>query len=488
MFGGARAVGHRRENCRQHYTRSKRARIHQFPGGRKNFCGIRTILPLECRGRARLCPIHRRAFSIRRAATRAAPTDLFAKPEIALNPDKTKMRVLQLAPRVCWPLDTGAKLRNYHLARVLSSDARVTLLAFGDSSSNAELRDVYDEVVTVPRGSGYSLGKLLRGAVGRTPLPLLNYTSQEMTKAVSRLFTQKEFDVVQVESIHLMNYLRTIRASSKRALVICDWHNIESELMQRYSEQEPSAPRRAYARRTARLMKDLEQRALSEFDAHIAVSERDAEALRSVNLSAKVFVIENGVDSSYYEPDGSGSNTRNRIVFVGSMDYHANVEGVVKFARNVWPAVHQQKPELVFTIVGKDPAPAVRELSSINGVEVTGSVDDVRRYYREAVAAVVPLNVGGGSRLKILEAMAAGVPVVSSTLGAEGLDVRDGENILIANAEDRLTKAVIDLVNDEKLRARLVSGGHALVGERYDWTRLGAKLSACYRHLLSERG
>lgn len=397
------------------------------------------------------------------------------------------MRVLQLAPRVCWPLDTGAKLRNYHLARVLSCDARVTLLAFGDSSG-AEPHAVYDEIVTVPRGSGYSLGKLLRGAVGRTPLPLLNYTSQEMTGAVSRLFAENEFDVVQVESIHLMNYLRTIRASSKRAIVICDWHNIESELMLRYSEQEKSAPRRAYARRTARLMKDFEQRALAEFDAHLAVSERDAEALRSVNPSAKVFVIENGVDRAHYSSVAYKSGKPKRIVFVGSMDYHANVEGAVMFARNVWPAIHQHKPLLTFTIVGKDPAPAVRDLSSIKGIEVTGSVPDVRPYYREAVAAIVPLNVGGGSRLKILEAMAAGVPVVSTNLGAEGLQVRDGENILIADGEDRLTKAVIDLVNDEKLRAQLVSGGHALVAERYDWARLGAKLSECYQQLLSERG
>ena len=397
------------------------------------------------------------------------------------------MRVLQLAPRVCWPLDTGAKLRNYHLARVLARDARVTLLAFGDSAG-AELRDVYAETVTVPRGSGYSLGKLLRGAVGRTPLPLLNYTAQEMSDAVSLLFTENEFDLVQVESIHLMNYLRTIRASPKRPLVICDWHNIESELMQRYSEQEKSAPRRAYARRTARLMKDFEQRALSEFDAHLAVSERDAARLRAINPAAKVFVIENGVDSAHYSSVEYESGKPKRIVFVGSMDYHANVEGAVKFARNVWPSIHQHKPLLTFTIVGKDPAPAVRELSSITGIEVTGSVPDVRSYYREAIAAVVPLNVGGGSRLKILEAMAAGVPVVSTTLGAEGLDVSDGENIVIADGDDRLTKAVIDLVNDENLRAQIVSGGRALVAERYEWARLGAKLSECYRHLLSERG
>jgi sugar transferase (PEP-CTERM/EpsH1 system associated) len=397
------------------------------------------------------------------------------------------MRVLQLAPRLCWPLDTGAKLRNYHLARVLSGQCDVTLLAFGDSSTS-ELRAVYDQVVTVPRGSGYSLGKLLRGAVGPTPLPLLNYTSKEMNEAISRVLAQQDFAVIQLESIHLMNHLPAIHAARQRSLVICDWHNIESELMMRYSEHEQSAPRRAYARRTARLMKEFEQRALSEFDAHITVSERDADALRAMNRSARVFVIENGVDSAYYELAKTESASRNRVVFVGSMDYHANVEGVLNFARAVWPTIHRAKPELVFTIVGKDPAPAVRELSSIAGIEITGSVDDVRPYYREAVAAVVPLNVGGGSRLKILEAMAAGVPVVSTTLGAEGLDVRDRENILIADGSDGLAKTVIDLSDDGSLRAHIVSGGEQLVAECYDWSQPGAKLFACYRQLLSQPG
>jgi sugar transferase (PEP-CTERM/EpsH1 system associated) len=395
--------------------------------------------------------------------------------------------VLQLAPRVCWPLDTGAKLRNYHLARVVSPQASLTLLAFGDDTSIPELRAVYENVVTVPRGSGYSLGKLLRGAIGRTPLPLLNYTAREMTEAVARVL-ENDFDLVQVESIHLMNYLPAIRRARKPPLVICDWHNIESELMRRYSEQEESAGRRVYARRTARLMRAFEQRALSEFDAHIAVSERDAAALRAINPAAKVFVIENGVDSEHYSSDKYTPGNAHRLVFVGSMDYHGNVEGVVKFARHVWPSIRQREPELIFTIVGKDPAPAVRDLTSIKGIEVTGSVADVRPYYREAIAAIVPLNVGGGSRLKILEAMAAGVPVVSTTLGAEGLDVRDGEHILLADDDDRLTKAILDLLNDQPLRTKIIAGGRALVAEHYDWAHLGAKLSNVYRQLLNGNG
>lgn len=404
--------------------------------------------------------------------------------EIALNPENSKIRILQIAPRLCWPLDTGAKLRNYHLARVLSRHASVNLLAFGDALSIPELSGVYAQVKTIPRGSSYTMGKLLRGAVGRTPLPLLNYTSKEMADELSRLLAQNEFDVIQIESIHLMNYLPAIRAARKQPVVVCDWHNIESELMERYAEKETNSAKRAYARRTARLMKEFETRALSEFDAHIAVSERDANALQNINPAAKIRVIENGVDCAHYASVAYDSGKPKRIVFVGSMDYHANVEGAVKFARSVWPAIRQQKPQLKFTIVGKDPAPAVLELSSIQGVEVTGSVPDVRSYYREAIAAVVPLNVGGGSRLKILEAMAAGVPVVSTTLGAEGLEVIDGENVLIADDDDALARSTLKLLDDQERRARIIASGNALVADRYDWSHLGAKLLACYEQLL----
>jgi len=394
------------------------------------------------------------------------------------------MRVLQLAPRVCWPLDTGAKLRNYHLARMLAMRAQVMLLAFAEGESEtAELEKLYERIVIVPRGGAYSPGKVLRGALGRTPLPLLNYTTEEMKEALARALDENHFDIVQVESIHLMNYLSVIRAARNAPLAVCEWHNIESELMRQYSERERSPGRRMYARKTARLMNDFEKRALAEFDAHIAVSETDAERLRAINSDARIFVIENGVDAGYFARTESAN--KNRIVFVGSMDYHANIEGAIDFAQNVWPLVRGQKPELVFTIVGRDPTLAVRQLSSINGVEVTGSVPDVRPYYREAIAAIVPLNVGGGSRLKILEAMAASVPVVSTRLGAEGLAVHDDENILLANGIDQLAESILRVIDNQELRSRLIAGGSRLVTERYDWSKVGAKLIDYYSTLMS---
>ncbi len=418
------------------------------------------------------------------------------------------MRVLQLAPRVCWPLDTGAKLRNYHLARVLSENANVALLAFTDSEGDlVNPGNPFERVVTVKRDPGYTPAKLLRGALGRTPISLLNYTTNAMKQALAKMLSEQSFDVVQMESIHLMGYLPVIREAASGPIAVCDWHNIESELMGRYSEREPSLPRRTYARKTARQLRALEQQATRDFDGHLVVSERDRDQLARLNSSANVSVIENGVDSAYYsdeeiekahaawkiqsaaeaKADSQSPPKRNRIVFVGSMDYHANIHAVVDFARDVWPAIRERHPELFFTIVGREPGAEVLQLAAIPGIDVTGTVDDVRPYYREAVASIVPLQVGGGSRLKILESMAAGVPVVSTTLGAEGLEVRNGTDIVIADANEQLGAAITGVVENQELRKRLGAAGRALVASRYDWARVGESLFRIYEGLLAKR-
>src|SRR6185295_2714404 len=136
------------------------------------------------------------------------------------------------------------------------------------------------------------------------------------------------FDIIQIESIHLMYYLPVIRAARSRPLVICDWHNVESDLMRQYAESQSNVARKTYARRTARLMGEFEERALSEFDAHVVVSEHDAGRLRGVNSGARIQIIENGVDVDFYSGDDQTA-AKTRIVFVGSMDYHANIEAAI---------------------------------------------------------------------------------------------------------------------------------------------------------------
>jgi glycosyltransferase involved in cell wall biosynthesis len=327
---------------------------------------------------------------------------------------------------------------------------------------------------------------------------VLNYLTGAMRKRLASLLDEQDFDVAQVETVPLTAYLPVFRAARRPPVVVCDWHNIDSEVMRRYGEHTKSAARRLYARMTARRLEELEQWAMREVDAHISVSNRDRARLLELEPNARVITVENGVDVEYYADEQieqayrdclnscpQSTVKRNRVVFVGSMDYHANVDAAVWFAREAWPSLRERNPELVFSIVGRDPAPEVRALARQPGVEVTGTVDDVRPYYRDALAEVVPLRIGGGSRLKILEAMAAGVPVVSTRLGAEGLAVIDGRNVLLADTAEGQARAILSLSEDRTLRQHFARAGRDLVRSRYDWSAIGETLFETHARLAS---
>lgn len=399
------------------------------------------------------------------------------------------MRLLFFSPRPFWPLDTGAKLRDYHLARQLAMRARVTYLSFGEigaGAANPALADGFERVVTVSRPPGYTPAKLMHGLCGPVPVTVLNYTTGAMKDTLARLLAEGSFDAVQLESVHLAEYLPVIRqmapARGIAPRIIVDWHNIESELMRRYSESAGSFPRRFYARATAAKLEACERKVLKLADAVCVPSQRERDVVVQWAPEAAIEVVENGVDAAHYREEVIEDACRERkvapgaIVYVGSMDYHANIDAVLGFASEVWPRIHAQWPELSFQIVGRNPPASVRALSSLPRVEVTGSVPDVRPYYRHALAAVVPLRVGGGTRLKILEALAAGTPVISTALGAEGLDVAAGRDILLAESAGDFVAAIGELRSNAGRRAALVHHGRLAVRSRYDWPVIGAGL------------
>jgi glycosyltransferase involved in cell wall biosynthesis len=213
--------------------------------------------------------------------------------------------------------------------------------------------------------------------------------------------------------------------------------------------------------------------------------------LSKIVPGARIAVVENGVDCEAFVPraveSGRGETpegiAKNAIVFVGSMDYYPNAEGAVWFAREIWPAIRERVPSLEFCIVGARPTEAVQALREIEGVTVTGTVPDVRPYYQRALAAVVPLRTGGGTRLKILEAMAAGTPVVSTALGAEGLRVEPGEHYLMAGPDGAAmwVEAIAKLHTNPAECAALAERGLRRTREEYDWKSLGAALVDTYR-------
>jgi len=396
------------------------------------------------------------------------------------------MRILFLSPRQCWPPLSGAKLREYYFARALGQHAAVTHVHFTEPGAapltRADLPCCRD-VISVPKPRAYTPWKIVRGLAGRWPLPVLNYTSSEMSSALTRAIRGQHFDLVHLDSIHMAASVEPIaEAMGGKPRIVYNWHNIESEVMRRYKAGERSPVRRLYSAITARQLEALERSILHSAFGHVVCSDRERDQLLNVAPEARIAVVPNGVDTAYFENTTTPAVPRTRIVFVGLMNYHANVEAAVSFARDVWPRLRSRLPGVSLTIVGASPAPAALALRRLPGIEVTGTVPDVRPFYREALAAIVPLRTGGGTRLKILEAMAAGVPVVSTPLGAEGLDVTPGENIILADPDDpdAWIRELATLAESESRRQQLTESGRRLVREHHDWRILGELLCQTY--------
>ena len=400
------------------------------------------------------------------------------------------MRVLYFAPRIAWPIISGAHLRDFYFAKYLAGKAELTYagLVTDDAEKQAEvLREQLGsrvQVIALRRDAAYRRTNIVRGIIGPTPLNVLNFTSPRVLAEVEAIFREQKFDTVQVESMHLIAYARRIRQLAPQTRLILDWHNIESEILSRYAENESNPLRRVYAERTSTLSRGVENELLRLCDAHTVCSEREREVLHARVREARIEVVGNGVDCDFFAANSASAGERCDVLFMGRMDYHANVDAALFFVDKVWPLIQARRPELRLVIVGAQPAKPILALRN-RGITVTGTVDDVRPYYQSALTSVVPLRVGGGTRLKVLEAMAAGTPVISTTLGAEGLAITPGKDILIADSPEAIAEAVVSLQGGSPQWSEISANGRRLVRTRYDWSVVGEILWRLLTELVS---
>jgi glycosyltransferase involved in cell wall biosynthesis len=412
--------------------------------------------------------------------------------ELDLPSGKTEMRILYLATRVCWPVRSGAHLRDFHIASYLARNSKLTYIGLDPAEDTpgrpavciepiAALGDA--EVIRIRRETIYKVGAMVRGFIGPVPINVLNYTSQLVAEQVEKVLSSNSFDVVQIEGILMQGYLHLVRQLAPNALVNADWHNIDSEVMTRYAQQGPNLPRRLYAWRTLTLLRNHENELLRRCDTHTVCSEREQQALLARGLNRNIEVIPNGVDWSALASLPDDKSTRRNLIFVGAMDYHANIDAVLYFVQEIWPSIRERRPELNFVIVGSKPAPEIVKLGEQPGVSVTGTVPDVRPHYQTALAAMIPIRIAGGTRLKILEAMAAGVPVVSTSMGAEGIPVTDGKDILLADSVAGFVECAAKLAQSAELWQGIAAEGRKLA-RAYDWALIGDKLMSFYQSKL----
>jgi len=400
------------------------------------------------------------------------------------------VKILWLNAGLLLPLDKGGKLRTWHLMRHLARRHEITYLAFREPEqppADVEgMKEVASRVETITR-SEPTKGTLRFYADATLhlldPLPYAvgKYRSAEYRRRLARLLEEERFDLIVCDFLFpAVNLPKRLPCPA-----VMFTHNVESEIWRRHAETKSDAIGRLLYDAQYRRMLRYERRMLARFDGILAVSAADRETFARLYPGAihqPVHVVPTGVDTEYFAPAAGRSQLSavssqpSNLIFTGSMDWLPNEDAMLYFCRDVLPAIRAEIPEVALTIVGRTPTPAVKKLAEERGVTVTGRVDDVRPFMRDAAVYIVPLRVGGGTRLKIFEAMAMGKAVVSTTIGAEGLPVADGEHVLLADDAATFARAVVHLIRDTGHRTRIEAAARALVLARYDWSAVAGEL------------
>ncbi len=403
---------------------------------------------------------------------------------------RPRPRMLVLCQTLPFPPDGGVSIRTYHVLRLLSKRFEITALcfyrakdrptradvdeslanlrkfgqveAFAIPQEHSRLRFVTDHVLSVLRRVAYTVNV---------------YESRAFRARLESLVSERRFDVVHMDSLDLAGYLPVLRDLS----VVCVHHNLESELLRRRSEAEPSFLSRWYLRFQAGLLKQQEQKWCEQVSLNITVSDIDARKLNHLAPTARVSVVPNGVDTDGFRPAPGNDDG---VVFVGGANWFPNRDALTHFCDDILPLIRKTMPDIHVRWVGRATPDLQAEFLRNHAVDLTGYVSDIRPLVRDAACFVVPLRVGGGTRLKILDAWAMGKAVVSTAVGCEGLAAQDGENILIRDSPQDFADAVASVLRDRTLRERLQRGARRTVEELYAWDVIGPDMINEYQGVI----
>lgn len=397
------------------------------------------------------------------------------------------MRILWVTPYLPVP-NFGGGTRVFNLMKALAARGHaIDLIAAIDPGQRPsdDLRNLCQTVETVTKPTADRLRKRLlqaRALASRHPSQYWLTYLPGVQECITRAVGERRYDVAILA--HSFNSYYTIPGGVP---VVLDQHNVESELLLRSGKRERSPLRRAYNLLEYGRFRADERRICRGVDLVLATSALDQRAMEAWGGLPPCVVIPNGVDTIYFAPRPEVAEVAKSLIFTGTMNYGPNAEAALYFASHIWPRVVAAVPDVELTIVGHGPPAPVRQLGQRAGIDVTGSVPDVRHYLAAAQVVVVPLRIGGGTRLKIVEALAMGKAVVTTTLGAEGLAVEPGRDLLIADEPETFAADVIALVRDPARRAALGRAGRQLVADRYDWDAIGAQLDTALSQLVAER-
>jgi sugar transferase (PEP-CTERM/EpsH1 system associated) len=401
------------------------------------------------------------------------------------------MRIAFVTVRIPYPLNSGGRIRSFHLLKQLSESQRVTLVTGIESEEEARAAAALREQIPAlelravrvpPRNAPLrAAARALRNPFDPLPYTWAAYRDRRFVDNVARTLREGPYDIVHCDHVQIAHAVLSVETPPR----VLNAHNVDSLLVQRLAEVEPRRVRRGLVRWQAAKVARAERRTYHRFDAALAMSDVDREQLLRIAPGIPVWTVPNGVDVEWFkltrvrpEPD--------LLVFSGAMDWQPNADAVVWFAQRVLPLIRRERPRARFLVVGRDPSPAlVSRLAAEPGVSFTGTVDDVRPHLAQAALIVVPLRVGSGTRLKILEAWAMAKPVLSTTLGAEGLPGLDGEHLVLADEPEQMAARALELLSDPGRAEQLGMAGRQVAEAQFSWKRISERLVAAYEAVLA---
>jgi len=402
------------------------------------------------------------------------------------------MRILYVSHFLPYPPHGGALQRNFNLIRELAKSNEVHLITFTqrtlvptDQQLNEgieALRQYCKKIKVFPIASDYSKLKwymlLFLNLFSTDPYSVWRFRSKEFTAELARFIKSTDYDLVHVDTIALAEYINSIPDIPK----VLNHHNVESRLLLDRAATESNPFSRLYIHLQGTKLRNYEKKYASRFNLNIVVSEQDKDELSSFVPNTRFEVIANGTDTVYFTP---GTNEGScELVYAGGMTWYPNRDAMTYFCQSIFSLIKEKLPNVVMNIIGrKPPAEVVEAAEADPSIKALGYVDDIRGYLEQAAVYVVPIRVGGGSRLKILDAFAAGKAVVSTTVGCSGINVTPGEDILIADTPEEFANQVFRLIADPDLRKRVEEKARELIESEYSWTIIGRNMNLMYSEL-----
>lgn len=402
------------------------------------------------------------------------------------------LNLLVIYPYAPWPLDRGTYQRTFHLLKALALHHQVDFVALTEEQDNLEeKRAVFAEfccdVEFIPFAHPPWQKLFPQRLLNPLPSNVQHWQSEAVTNAINKRLKPGRYDLVHICDLVLMPYVLPHKHHTPfvvdRSRVDLQFQMMEHKTL-RFSTRDRLLRWESYAK-LWRYEKMLAREALLE----VVCGPDDEVFLRQhVNEQAPVMVVANGVDLDYFHPSSAPDvrAAEPTVIFCGAMDYSPNVDALRWFFESIHQKLLRLCPDVRILIVGKNPIPEVQAYGSLPGVTVTGGVPDVRPYYRRAWLQMVPLRIGGGTRLKIVESLAIGTPVVSTTIGAQGLELKHGENILLADDAESFASEISRALSDSTLRQRIEENGITTATQRFGWPAIGARLAKHYATLINK--